>query len=213
MTLTTIIGRGHSGTRAMSHTLTASGVFMGDWLNDSGDLYPGWPVFKAALVIAKHVIWKGGVEWDFSRLHTMPIPDDFKWFVDEHLKSLNGRSEEHLGWKLPEYTFLYPWLVRLYPDVRYIYWVRNPRDCILSAHLTDDLHDFGIAYPTPNYFQAQNPIEGAPKEWRERLKRAISWKYQYDIVQATPKPKWWYQVKFEDFVQHQATRLRLWRLV
>ena len=26
--LTTIIGRGHSGTRAMSHTLSASGVWM-----------------------------------------------------------------------------------------------------------------------------------------------------------------------------------------
>ena len=38
--LTTIIGRGHSGTRAMSHTLSASGVWMGEPLNGSGDLLP-----------------------------------------------------------------------------------------------------------------------------------------------------------------------------
>ncbi len=36
----TVIGRGHSGTRAMSHTLSASGVFMGSPLNESGDLLP-----------------------------------------------------------------------------------------------------------------------------------------------------------------------------
>ena len=33
----TIIGRGHGGTRAISHTLMASGVFMGATINESGD--------------------------------------------------------------------------------------------------------------------------------------------------------------------------------
>jgi len=207
MSLTTIIGRGHSGTRAMSHTLSQSGVFMGDWLNDSGDLLPGWPIFKAAAVMSRYIVWKGGTEWDFSRLHTMPIPDEFKWFMDEYLRSLLGREEEHLGWKLPESTLIYPWVVRLYPDVQYIYWVRNPQDCILGSHLTDDLHEFGVAYPTPDYFMPRNPIQGDSKEWWARVQRAVSWKYQYDIVQATPKPKWWYQVKFEDFVQHQDATL------
>ena len=36
--LTTIIERGDSGTRAMSHTLSASGVWMGEALSGSGDL-------------------------------------------------------------------------------------------------------------------------------------------------------------------------------
>ena len=35
--LTTIIVRGHSGTRAISHTLSASGVWMGEPLNGSED--------------------------------------------------------------------------------------------------------------------------------------------------------------------------------
>jgi hypothetical protein len=38
--MVTVIGRGHSGTRAMSHTLSASGVYMGATLNRSGDLIP-----------------------------------------------------------------------------------------------------------------------------------------------------------------------------
>ena len=40
MSLVTIIGRGHSGTRAISHTLYASGVYMGATINNSGDLVP-----------------------------------------------------------------------------------------------------------------------------------------------------------------------------
>ena len=38
--LVTVIGRGHSGTRAMSNTLAASGVWMGEPLNGSWDLIP-----------------------------------------------------------------------------------------------------------------------------------------------------------------------------
>jgi SAM-dependent methyltransferase len=41
----------------------------------------------------------------------------------------------------------------------------------------------------------------------ERLRRAISWKYQYDIVASTPKPKYWLEVRFEDFVLHQEETL------
>ncbi len=40
MSLITIIGRGHSGTRMISHTLYGSGVYMGRTLNPSGDKVP-----------------------------------------------------------------------------------------------------------------------------------------------------------------------------
>ena len=36
------------------------------------------------------------------------------------------------------------------------------------------------------------------------MRRAISWKYQYDIVKATPRPAKWIEVRFED------ARLRTW---
>ena len=60
MTLVTVIGRGHSGTRAMSHTLIASGVFMGNLLNRSGDLLPPQDMYDACRVLAKYVEWQGG---------------------------------------------------------------------------------------------------------------------------------------------------------
>ena len=62
--MTTIIGRGHSGTRAMSHTLSQSGVFMGEPLNVSGDLLPPEAMYEACRIIARHIPWRGGLEWD-----------------------------------------------------------------------------------------------------------------------------------------------------
>ena len=199
MPLVTVIGRGHSGTRAISHTLYASGVFMGDRLNRSGDLVPPGAMYEACRIIAEHVGWDGGLAWDFSRLHEMEIPQAFTDLIESYLSSVLKEQEKHparlVGWKIPETTLVYPWLRRLFPDIRYIFWLRDPRDSILSSHTTDDLARFGVPYP---------PTED------ERLRRAISWKYQYDIVQATPRPANWLEVRFEDFVlQQEETLARL----
>jgi len=67
-----------------------------------------------------------------------------------------------------------------------------PRDCVIGKHLTADLGDFGVPYP---------------KTDNERLRRAISWKYQYDLVKATPQPANWIEVRFEDFVLRQDETL------
>ena len=77
MPFVTIIGRGHSGTRAISHTLYASGVYMGSMLNRSGDLLPPQQMYDACRVLARYVTWQGGLNWDFSRLFDMEIPDEF----------------------------------------------------------------------------------------------------------------------------------------
>ena len=66
------------------------------------------------------------------------------------------------------------WITAYSPDIYYIYWVRDPRDSIVGAHITDDSPT--SACPT-----------SAPMTWRRR--RAISWRYQYDIMQATPPPR------------------------
>jgi hypothetical protein len=191
--LITVIGRGHSGTRAMSHTLSASGVFMGAPLNVSGDLLPPEAMYDACQVIAPHVRWLGGLEWDFSALQTMEIPTEFRHLLDTYLRSVTASDSSNKGWKIPETTLVYPWIVRLFPDIRYIFWVRDPRDSILGAHLTDDLHDWGISYPRTEDV---------------RLRRAISWKYQNDLVRATPRPAHWIEVRFEDFVLRQEETLR-----
>jgi hypothetical protein len=100
--------------------------------------------------------------------------------------------KEPRGWKLPETTLIYPWIVRMFPEIDYIFWVRDPRDSILGAHLTDDLSDFGVPYDKPDDVLMQ---------------RAISWKYQRDIVRDTPAPKRRIEVRFEDFVLNQDTVL------
>jgi hypothetical protein len=73
-----------------------------------------------------------------------------------------------------------------------VYWIRNPRDCILKQHVTDDLSTFGVP---------------GPQTADVRLRRAISWKYQHDLMTMTPKPKHWLEVRFEDFVLRQEETL------
>ncbi|OGV71926.1 MAG: hypothetical protein A3K19_07450 [Lentisphaerae bacterium RIFOXYB12_FULL_65_16] len=191
--LVTVIGRGHSGTRAMSHTLSASGVFMGNPLNGSGDLLPPQDMYAACRVLAPHVQWRGGLEWDFSKLHGMDIPAEFRRLIHSFLTSVRESTVEHKGWKIPETTLVYPWIQRLFPEIKYIFWIRDPRDCIIGGHITDNLTEWGIPYP---------PTED------ERLRRAISWKYQYDLVKATPRPAQWLEVRFEDFVLRQEETLK-----
>jgi hypothetical protein len=192
MSLITIIGRGHSGTRAISHTLYVSGVYMGFTLNNSGDLVPPEAMYEACRVAARYVQWKGGLTWDFSGLNTAEIPQEFTDLIHTYLQSVLEHRSEHKGWKIPETTLVYPWIVRMFPDAKYIFWIRNPRDCILGRHVTDDLSRFGIEYDRTE---------------DERLRRAISWKYQYDLVKAFPKPANWLEVRFEDFVLRQEETL------
>jgi len=80
----------------------------------------------------------------------------------------------------------------MFPDAHYIRWVRAPRDCVLGRHLTDDLRDFGIDSPATDDVHRR---------------RAISWFYQYQLVKATPKPKRWLRVRFEDFILRQDETL------
>lgn len=193
MSLITVIGRGHSGTRAISHTLYTSNVYMGSILNASGDLLPPEAMYEACRVLARYVKWEGGLNWDFSALHTMEIPKEFTDLLHTFLHSVLNDDSEYRGWKIPETTLVFPWIVRLYPNIHYIYWVRNPRDCILGRHITDDLRNFGIQYPETDDV---------------RLRRAISWKYQYDIMKGTPRPAKVLEVRFEDFVLKQEETLK-----
>ncbi len=191
--LITIIGRGHSGTRAMSHTLSASGVYMGAQLNGSGDLIPPGDMYEACRVMGKYLVHKGGLEWDFSKVLNDPIDPEFEGLIRNYLSSVLDSDAERKGWKIPETTLVYPWIVRMFPDAYYIHWVRDPRDSIIGAHLTDNLADFGVPYDFTDDL---------------RLRRAISWKYQREIVKATPVPKRVIHVRFEDFVLKQQETLR-----
>ena len=191
--LVTIIGRGHSGTRVISHTLSASGVFMGEPLNEAGDLLPPESMYAACRILAPHVKWKGGLEWDFNRLAVQPIPAEFRTLIETYLASVLNSPAEQRGWKIPETTLVYPWILRMFPQAKYIFWIRNPRDCVIGAHLTDHLRDFGIEYPETDDV---------------RRRRAISWKYQYDLVKTSPRAAQWIEIRFEDFILRQKETLR-----
>ena len=136
---------------------------------------------------------KAGSKWDFSGLINADIPPEFSDLLDDFLDSVLTEKTQRRGWKIPETTLVYPWIVRRFPDARYIFWVRNPRDCILGQHGTDDMRRFGIDYPLTDDL---------------RLRRATSWKYQYDLVRACPKPRNWLEVRFEDFVLDQEATLQ-----
>ena len=191
MPLITVIGRGHSGTRAISQTLYASGVYMGSTLNHSGDKVPPEAMYDACRVLGGHVKWDGGLSWDLAPLHTMEIDAEFKPLIESYLADVLSSKSAHRGWKIPETTLVYPWIVRMFPDIKYIHWIRDPRDCILGDHITDDLHHFGVDYPATNSV---------------RRRRAISWQYQYELVKSTPKPKNYILIRFEDFIlKHEET--------
>ena len=192
MSLITIIGRGHSGTRAISHTLYASGVYMGSSINPSGDKIPPQKMYDACRVLAQYVDWEGGLSWNFSRLFSEEIPNEFTDLISDYLQDVLKNKSEHKGWKIPETTLIYPWIQRMFPDIKYIHWVRDPRDGILSGHKTDDLRDFGIQYELTDDI---------------KKRRAISWYYQYQLMKATPEPKNWIKIRFEDFVLHQEETL------
>src|SRR6185369_226095 len=108
-------------------------------LNGSSDLLPPGDMYEACKVMARHVTYRGNLQWDFAKLHTMPIDPAFTRLIESYLTTVLNSKAKWRGWKIPETTLVFPWIVRLFPEVRYIYWVRDPRDCILGAHITDDL--------------------------------------------------------------------------
>jgi len=165
---------------------------MGSSINPSGDKIPPQKMYDACRVLAQYVDWEGGLSWNFSRLFSEEIPNEFTDLISDYLQDVLNNKSEHKGWKIPETTLIYPWIQRMFPDIKYIHWVRDPRDGILSGHKTDDLRDFGIQYELTDDI---------------RKRRAISWYYQYQLMKATPESKNWIKIRFEDFVLHQEETL------
>ncbi|MCL2509118.1 MAG: sulfotransferase [Oscillospiraceae bacterium] len=190
--LVTVIGRGHSGTRAMSQTLAKSGVFMGEPLNDSWDLVPAESMYEACRVFGRYVAYTGGLTWDFSKALAAEPDPAFTRLIEDYLSSVLNSGAENRGWKIPETTLCYPWILKMFPDAHYIHWVRDPRDCVLGGHVTDDLSVFGIEYERTDDI---------------RRRRAISWKYQRELMKATPVPRKLIQLRFEDMVFQQDKTL------
>jgi len=80
----------------------------------------------------------------------------------------------------------------MFADMKFIHWIRDPRDCILGDHKTDNFRKFGVEYP-----QTDDVYE----------RRAISWSYQYQLMQATPKPKPVIQIRFNELILQKLTTI------
>lgn len=187
-----VVGRGHSGTSAIARTLQESGVFIGHKLNVTYDMMPARSMYKACWIAGLRTRWRGDLSWDWTELHKGEIPPGFVGLIRSYLKPVLEHPEPK-GWKIPETVLALPWVVRLFPNVHYIYVIRDPRDTILRRHkMTDDLGNMGIRYP-----RTRNGMR----------MRAISWWYQYQIVQDTPKPERWIEIRFEDFILKQEETL------
>jgi hypothetical protein len=191
--LVIVIGRGHSGTRVLSHTLIGSGVYMGKWLNGAGDKIPGDQIYEACRMLGRHVRLNGSLSWDFTSLDSMPIEREFISLIDTYLDDVLTAPRKRRGWKLPETNLVYPWIVRLFPLAAYVYIVRDPRDCLLGSHLTDDLSDWGVPCP-----ETEDLLE----------QRVASWKYQHEIVKSTPRPERFALVRYEDLVNDLDSSMR-----
>ena len=76
----------------MSHTLSASGVYMGEPRNGAGDLVPAEDMYDAARLLGNYVSYRGDLEWDWEWLW-VDIPDKFISLVRSYLESvLNFRN-------------------------------------------------------------------------------------------------------------------------
>lgn len=203
-----VIGRGHGGTRVISKTLSESGVYMGT-TNDSGDLVPPKAMYDAVRIAGKYVKCIGPNDWDFSGLIKEEPTILFKFLVDKYLINILTYNGDR-GWKLPETNLCYPWITQMFPDAYYIHWTRDPRDALLEAHLTDNISSFNA----PGYFSFSSTFGNTPARFRSHKSkptildyRVQSWLYQMKIVQATPRPKNFIHVKFEDFCLNQEDTL------
>jgi len=218
---TTLIGRGHSGTRAFCKLLVDSGLYMGPKLSSSYcyspinaygrftgtrialrlNVFEG-AMYQAARIFARHVDQVGTTEWDFPRGIEAPIPERFVTLVDRYLDPIDSAPGPK-GWKLPETLLMFPWLTRIRPDIRYVHWVRDPRDVLLHRHLTDDLTRFNV----PADYSGLRLKWAWDRDIKMR-RRAISWKYQHDLIEQSPKPKHWLVVRFEDFILDHENEIK-----
>jgi len=190
--LVSIVGRGHSGTRLMAHTLLQSGFYIGRRINGAGDLIPAEEMYEAARIFGNYVDYMGNYYWSWERSKDILPTTEFRLAVEDYLYSVLVFRSRYRGWKLPENSLILPWLVKLYPRAYYIYWIRDPRDVVLDLHITDDIRKWNV--PAPD---AVNTIS----------MRAISWWYQYQLAHSIIKPTRWIIVRYEDFVLKQDITL------
>lgn len=180
-----IIGRGHSGTRIPSKLLYTNNYITGS-VNSSFDMIPANFMYKAAQIYSNSTTSLSKYEWKFN---TDEPTNEFKQLVENYLKPILD-IENKTYFKLPETTLCYPWITQMFPNAHFIHWIRDPRDfCI---HGTDRFNVWKIK----------------SEKYDPRKTSAVNCKYQWDIVENTPKPINFIRIKYEDFCLNQTQEIK-----
>lgn len=191
-----VIGRGHSGTRLIPKALIDNGFYWGPQVSISGEYWgpsgkhkfsKTWnDLIDVCMTAGRYVTYAGGTSWNFDCLVKGAIPKKIKPKLDEFYAAVTG---ELIGWKQPELTLIYPWLVRLYPEAFFIHVIRDPRN--IGFHGTDRIYKYKV--PVGSYRRKKQLMAD------DETSKSVSIKYQFDIVE-TIRPKYFLRVKFEDLV-------------
>lgn len=169
-----IIGRGHSGSRAISQFLIDNGFFMGDELNITFDKGPFPQIDKLAKDVMTYY------KWSFNKLILKKHPvgtERHKHRIIKYFSDICDSKHELKGAKNASITFIYQFLVNYFPNYYYLYWTRSIS--LKNEHRRGDWGDKQI-------FGANN-VEQA-------------WKSYYDLVKEVPQPKNFLHMRFEDFI-------------
>ena len=197
-------GVGGSGTRLVVSLLRKMGVVMGGELNDSLD-----NLWFSLLFVRRSILLQSDTEqdklaWLFTNAmrhgvevsaeltalldsalacdRSPVIPEDQLLQARESLLSVpsHDRRDEHWGWKEPNSHILLPMLDRCYPQMKFIYVMRNGLDMAFSdnqnqlKHFWGDLMLEGDTSPTPQnllryWVAAHKRMQGFRKRMGDRL--------------------------------------------
>lgn len=123
---------GGSGTRALRQMLMATGVFMGNRVNESGDAMDFEPLLDDVInpvLSATH-----GLDYDPASLPadlTEQATAGYRTIAEAFLAD---RPDESIawGWKNPRSMYLLPMIHAVFPGLRFIHLIRDGRDMALS---------------------------------------------------------------------------------
>ena len=148
---------GGSGTRVVVTILQACGVALGTRLNESLDpfvfmrYYDRW--------IDAFVLDRSGVR-PLGSDERSAMRRELGEAVKEHLADAAPARGAPWGWKSPRSIFLLPLLDEVFPQMRFVHVVRDPRDMAFSANQRQVIAHGGV-YLSPEERAEPDPIQSA----------------------------------------------------
>ena len=181
-----LMGRGHSGTRVLSHACIRMGVALGTTEDRAtGDVIDRGFTELIKRIALRSIAGTASDEIAEASLQTFQVAA-FQYY------SRVGKHERSWGWKFPETYLITPYVARTFPAARYIHLIRDGRDIAFKEHLTDD-----EKRPLGKGLLSKIQALGPPRH----LQAALSWAFQvdnFDQFRQSVDPDQVYDIRFED---------------